>query len=83
MLAGVGCGLYADIPDGIGRAVRVVRRYEVDGTSSADLAAVYERYRAVVEALLAINAPEAVPKEQARATDHHRCDCFGAEGRSG
>lgn len=58
VLAGVGCGLYADIPDGIARTVRVIRRHDVDVTASADLDIAYERYRTIVQALLALPAPQ-------------------------
>ncbi|WP_067898084.1 FGGY-family carbohydrate kinase [Actinomadura chibensis] len=56
VLAGVGCGVYADIYDGVRRAVRVARRHEVDAAASAELDDGYARYRAVVEALLALPA---------------------------
>ncbi|WP_433476403.1 FGGY-family carbohydrate kinase [Spirillospora sp. CA-142024] len=72
MLAGVGCGLYADISEAIERTVRVVRRHEADAAATTALDTAYERYRAVVQSLLTIPTPKATSQEGFNAADQHR-----------
>ncbi|MBA2316560.1 MAG: carbohydrate kinase [Euzebyales bacterium] len=52
MLAGLGISAYADVPAAVERAVRVVRSHEPDARAQERMAAGFDRYRAVVEALL-------------------------------